>query len=137
MKRQRRTIIIATIGPSSCQLAQLEKLVIAGADVFRINMSHSSHEDMRAYVAALRTLENKFGPIAILADLQGPKLRISSLAEGQVRIEKGQRIIFDANHTPGTAARVGLLHPEIYAAAEPGHTPTRSAGCGTGRGTAG
>ena len=122
MKRQRRTKIIATIGPSSCQPAQLEKLVIAGADVFRINMSHSSHEDMRSYVAALRALENKFGPIAILADLQGPKLRISSLAEGQVRIEKGQRIVLDANHTPGTAARVGLLHPEIFAASEPGHT---------------
>ncbi len=122
MKRQRRTKIIATLGPSSCQPDQLEKLVVAGADVFRINMSHSSHEDMRAYVAALRTLENKFGPIAILADLQGPKLRISSLAEGQIRIEKGQRIVLDANHTPGTAKRVGLLHPEIYAASEPGHT---------------
>ena len=122
MKRQRRTKIIATIGPSSCQPAQLEKLVTAGADVFRINMSHSSHEDMRTYVAALRKLESKLGPIAILADLQGPKLRISSLAEGQVRIEKGQRIVFDANHAPGTKDRVGLLHPEIYAAAEPGHT---------------
>ena len=122
MKRQRCTKIIATIGPSSCDPAQLEKLVVAGADVFRINMSHSSHEDMRAYVGALRKLENKHGPIAILADLQGPKLRISSLAEGQVRIEKGQRIVLDFNHTPGTATRVGLLHPEIYAASEPGHT---------------
>ena len=122
MKRQRRTKIIATIGPSSCDPAQLEKLINAGADVFRINMSHSSHEDMRTYVVSLRKLENKYGPIAILADLQGPKLRISSLAEGQVQIEKGQRIIFDANHTPGTAGRVGLLHPEIYAASEPGHT---------------
>src|SRR5208337_1195542 len=112
MKRQRRTKIIATIGPSSCDPAQLEKLVNAGADVFRINMSHSSHDDMRTYVAALRKLENKYGP----------KLRISSLAEGQVQIEKGQRIVLDANHTPGTAARVGLLHPEIYAASQPGHT---------------
>lgn len=122
MKRQRRTKIIATLGPSSSPPEQLEKLIVAGADVFRINMSHSSHEDMRAYVAALRKLEDKYGPIAILADLQGPKLRISSLAEGQVRIEKGQRIVFDANHAPGTASRVGLLHPEIYASAEPGHT---------------
>ncbi len=122
MKRQRRTKIIATIGPSSCQPDQLEKLIVAGADVFRINMSHSSHEEMQAYVAALRKLENKYGPIAILADLQGPKLRISSLAEGQVRIEKGERIVLDANHTPGTKNRVGLLHPEIYAASEPGHT---------------
>ena len=116
MKRQRRTKIIATIGPSSCQRAELEKLVIAGAECLSHQTRYdSSHEDMRAYVAALRSLENKFGPIAILADLQGPKLRISSLAEGQVRIEKGQRIVLDANHTPGTANRVGLLHPEIYA----------------------
>lgn len=122
MRRQRRTKIIATLGPSSSPPEQLEKLIVAGADVFRINMSHSSHDDMRSYVASLRKLEDKYGPIAILADLQGPKLRISSLAEGQVRIEKGQRIVFDANHSPGTAARVGLLHPEIYASAEVGHT---------------
>ncbi len=122
MRRRRRTKIIATLGPSSSAPLQLEKLIAAGADVFRINMSHSSHEELRAYVAALRKLENKYGPVAILADLQGPKLRISGLVEGQVRIEKGHRIVFDANHTPGTADRVGLLHPEIYAAAEPGQT---------------
>ena len=101
-KRQRRTKIIATIGPSSCDPAQLEKLVIAGGLVFRINMSHSSHEDIGPYVAALRKLESKLGPIAILADLQGPKLRISSLAEVQVADQKGQRIVFNANHAPGT-----------------------------------
>ena len=122
MKRQRRIKIVATLGPSSTDPAQLEKLVLAGADVFRINMSHSSHEDMRTYVAALRKLENRYGPIAILADLQGPKLRISSLAEGQVMLERGQHVVFDANHSPGSAKRVGLLHPEIYLSAEPGHT---------------
>jgi pyruvate kinase len=122
MKRHRRTKIIATLGPSSSDAAQLEKLILAGADVFRINMSHSSHDDMRAYVAALRKLEGKYGPIAILADLQGPKLRISSFEAGQVRLERGHRIVLDANHAPGDANRVGLLHPEIYAVAEPGHT---------------
>ncbi|MBI4723549.1 MAG: pyruvate kinase [Rhodomicrobium sp.] len=122
MKRERRVKIIATLGPSTCDPAVMERLVLAGADVFRINMSHSSHEEMRTYVAALRELEGKYGPIAILADLQGPKLRISSLAEGQIRLERGQRVVFDANHTPGNADRIGLLHPEIYAAAEPGHT---------------
>ncbi|MFZ1110594.1 MAG: pyruvate kinase [Rhodomicrobium sp.] len=122
MKRHRRIKIIATLGPSSSDAAELEKLVIAGADVFRINMSHSSHDDMRVYVAALRKLEGKYGPIAILADLQGPKLRISSLADGQVRLERGQRVVFDANHAPGNEKRIGLLHPEIYAVAEPGHT---------------
>jgi len=122
MKRKRRVKIIATLGPSTSTPEQLERLIFAGADVFRINMSHSSHDDMRAYVAALRELEGKYGPISILADLQGPKLRISSIAEGQLRLERGQTIVFDANHAPGNAERVGLLHPEIYAAAEPGHT---------------
>jgi len=122
MKRERRTKIVATLGPSTRQPADLERLVLAGADVFRINMSHSSHEDLRSYVAALRELESKHGSIAILADLQGPKLRISSLAEGQIRLERGQRIVFDANHAPGNSERVGLVHPEIYAAAQPGHT---------------
>ncbi len=122
MKRERRVKIVATLGPSSCQPAAMEQLVQAGADVFRINMSHSSHEDLRTYAASLRELEDKYGPITILADLQGPKLRISSLAEGQIRLERGQRIVFDANHAPGNPERVGLLHPEIYAAAEPGHT---------------
>ncbi len=122
MKRERRVKIVATLGPSTRDPGVMERLLLAGADVFRINMSHSSHDDLNAYVAALRELENKYGPIAILADLQGPKLRISSLAEGQVRLERGQRVVFDANHAPGTAARIGLLHPEIYAAAQPGHT---------------
>jgi len=122
MKRLRRAKIVATLGPSCRTATDIERLVLAGADVFRINMSHSSHEDMRSYIAIIRELEGKYGPIAILVDLQGPKLRISSLAEGQVRLDKGQRIVFDANHAPGTAERVGLLHPEIYAAAEVGHT---------------
>jgi pyruvate kinase len=101
MKRERRVKIIATLGPSSCQPEAMERLVQAGADVFRINMSHSSHEDLRSYVASLRELEAKYG---------------------QIRLQPGQRIVFDANHAPGNAERVGLLHPEIYAAAEPGHT---------------
>ncbi len=122
MKRERRVKIIATLGPASCEPAVMERLVRAGADVFRINMSHSSHDDLRNYVSGLRELENKYGPIAVLADLQGPKLRISSLAGGQVKLERGQRVVFDANHAPGNAERIGLLHPEIYAAAEPGHT---------------
>ena len=100
----------------------MERLLLAGVDVFRINMSHSSHGDLRTYVSVLRKFEDKHGPIAILADLQGPKLRISSLAEGQVHLERGQRVVFDANHAPGSKERIGLLHPEIYAAAEPGHT---------------
>ncbi len=122
MKRERRVKIVATLGPSTRDPGAMESLLLAGADVFRINMSHSSHDDLNYYVGALRELEGKYGPIAILADLQGPKLRISSLAEGQVHLERGKRVVFDANHAPGNAERIGLLHPEIYAAAQPGHT---------------
>ncbi len=122
MKRNRRIKIIATLGPASASVENIERLVLAGADVFRINMSHSSHDDMRSYVSIIRELENKHGPISILADLQGPKLRISSFADGQVQLERGNRIVLDMNHSPGTADRVGLLHPEIYASAEVGHT---------------
>ncbi|MGO9170619.1 MAG: pyruvate kinase [Rhodomicrobium sp.] len=122
MKRERRVKIIATLGPSTREPGAIERLLLAGADVFRINMSHSSHSDLNYYVGVLRELEGKYGPIAILADLQGPKLRISSLAEGQVHLERGARVVFDANHAPGNAERIGLLHPEIYAAAKPGHT---------------
>lgn len=100
----------------------IERLYLAGADVFRINMSHSSEDDLNRDVAAIRAVEAKYGPIAILADLQGPKLRISSIAEGQVHLDQGQRLILDANHAPGSKDRVGLLHPEIYASAQPGHT---------------
>ena len=102
MKRGRRTKIVATLGPSTRDFSMMDRLVAKGVDVFRINMSHSSHEELRSDVAAIRKLEEKYGPVAILADLQGPKLRISSLAEGQVRLVPGRRIVFDVNHAPGT-----------------------------------
>lgn len=122
MKRDRRVKIIATLGPASRSPEMIERLHLAGADVFRINMSHSSADDLHRDVANIRAVEAKHGPISILADLQGPKLRISSFAEGKVNLQQGQRLVLDANHTPGSAERVGLLHPEIYASAKPGHT---------------
>ncbi len=122
MRRERRVKIIATLGPASRSPDMIERLHLAGADVFRINMSHSTGDDLRRDVAAIRAVEAKHGPIAILADLQGPKLRISSFAEGQVHLAPGHRLVLDANHAPGSAERVGLLHPEIYASAKPGHT---------------
>jgi pyruvate kinase len=122
VKRERQTKILATLGPATNTPDKIEALMQAGADVFRINMSHTPHDALRDYVSAIRALEPRYGPTCILADLQGPKIRISSLAEGQVRLERGHRIVLDANHTPGSADRVGLLHPEIYAAAQPGNT---------------
>jgi pyruvate kinase len=122
MRRGRRVKIIATLGPSSSSPERIAALIEAGVDVFRINMSHTSHEDLRTLVSRVRADPQRQGATAILADLQGPKLRISGLIGDQVELVQGQRLILDANHSPGDAQRVGMMHPEIYEAAKPGHT---------------
>jgi pyruvate kinase len=123
MRRQRRTKIVATLGPASSEPAQIARLFEAGADVFRINMSHTPPERMRALVHAIRDLEKGYGrPIAVLVDLQGPKLRIGAFASDAVTLKKGASFVLDADPAPGDASRVHLPHPEILAALEPGHT---------------
>jgi pyruvate kinase len=122
MRRQRRTKIVATLGPASSEPAMIETLFEAGADVFRINMSHTPQDRMRALVASIREVERKRDrPIGILADLQGPKLRIGEFAEPAVQIKNGATFVLDSEPTPGTAERVYLPHPEILAALKPGH----------------
>ncbi|MCW0181660.1 MAG: pyruvate kinase [Zavarzinia sp.] len=119
--RNRRARIIATLGPASSDKATIKALAEAGADVFRLNMSHGAHEDARARHAAIRAVEAELGrPIGILADLQGPKLRIGRFAEGAIDIAPGHRIRLDMDETPGDARRVCLPHPEIFAAMAPG-----------------
>jgi pyruvate kinase len=123
MRRLRRTKIVATLGPASSERSVIASLFRAGADVFRINMSHTSHERMRELVAAIREVEAEFGrPIGILLDLQGPKLRIGSFAAGPVMLEKGAEFALDSDAAPGDATRVHLPHPEILAAIKPGAT---------------
>ncbi len=123
MRRQRRTKIVATLGPASSERAQIAKLFEAGADVFRINMSHTPPDRMRELVRTIRAVEKHYGrPIAVLVDLQGPKLRIGSFATDAVTIDKGARFVLDSDPAPGNAERVHLPHPEILAALEPGHT---------------
>jgi pyruvate kinase len=123
MRRQRRTKIVATLGPASSEPAQIARLFAAGADVFRINMSHTPHDRMRALVRAIRDVEREHGrPISILVDLQGPKLRIGAFASDAVMLAKGATFVLDADPKPGDATRVHLPHPEILAALEPGHT---------------
>jgi pyruvate kinase len=86
-------------------------------------MSHTSHDAMRKLHAAIRAVEQDFGrPIGILADLQGPKLRVGTFKDDKVMLEKGTQFVFDDDQTPGDASRVYLPHPEILAALEPGHT---------------
>jgi pyruvate kinase len=122
MRRRRKIKILATLGPSSNTPETIEPLFRAGADIFRINMSHTSHEAMRALVRAIRDIEARHDrPIGILADLQGPKLRIGSFENGAIELKLGQRLVLDGDERPGNAERVQLPHPEILAALEPGH----------------
>lgn len=122
MRRQRRVKIIATLGPASPNEAAIERLFEAGADVFRINMSHSTPEQMREMVRMIRTVERTQGrPIAALVDLQGPKLRIGTFEEDMVRLEKGATFMLDLNSAPGNCERVHVPHPEVLASLECGH----------------
>ncbi|KMO35098.1 pyruvate kinase [Methylobacterium tarhaniae] len=122
MKRARRTKIVATLGPASEDPAVIEALFAAGADVFRINMSHLPRERLSERVATIRGIEQKLRrPIAVLVDLQGPKLRVGRFAADAAMIENGQSFVLDDDPTPGDATRVHLPHPEILSALEPGH----------------
>ena len=122
MKRSRRVKILATLGPASSSEEMIGQLHEAGADVFRINMSHASHDLMRDLVKRVRAVEARMGhPIGILADLQGPKLRVGKFAEGKVTLEVGQTFTLDDRDEPGDETRVFLPHPEILEAVQPGH----------------
>src|SRR3954462_953195 len=121
MRRLRRTKIVATLGPASSDRNMIASLFRAGADVFRINMSHTTHDRMRELVASIRAVEFEHGrPIGILVDLQGPKLRVGKFAEGPAILSKGETFTLDSDAAPGDATRVNLPHPEIIAAAKPG-----------------
>jgi pyruvate kinase len=122
MKRARKVKILATLGPASSEEHQIKKLWECGADAFRINMSHASHETMRTLVQRIRNVEAEVGrPIAILGDLQGPKLRVGVFANKGEDLKAGQLFRLDNDPTPGDANRVYLPHPEILASVEPGH----------------
>ncbi|MEM7407032.1 MAG: pyruvate kinase [Pseudomonadota bacterium] len=121
MHRNRNAKIIATLGPASADESVIEKLFLAGADVFRLNFSHGSHDDHRALVKSIRDVESKVDrPIGILLDLQGPKLRLAEFAEGSVDLQQGQQFRLDLDETPGDVTRAPLPHPEIFAAIEEG-----------------
>jgi len=118
---RRNTKIVATLGPASSDIAMIRALVEAGVNVFRLNFSHGTREDHAARHAAIRAVERETGrPLAILADLQGPKLRVGQLQGGQVELKAGAKFRLDLDKTPGDAKRAPLPHPEILAAVEPG-----------------
>ena len=123
MRRLRRCKIVATLGPVSTPDEMLAKLFAAGVDMFRINMSHTAHDDLRARVFALREVAKRYSrPVAVLCDLQGPKLRVGTFAQTSVRLEIGDKFALDDDETPGDATRVFLPHPEIREALEAGNT---------------
>jgi pyruvate kinase len=123
MRRHRRVKILATLGPASANAEMAATLFEAGADVFRLNMSHLPRERLAEQVAMLRGLETRFRrPVGVLVDLQGPKLRVGRFAdEAGITLEAGARFVLDSDAAPGDCTRVQLPHPEILRALEAGH----------------
>ncbi len=120
MRRNRYVKIIATLGPGSSNEDRIAELFDAGVDVFRLNFSHASHDEHRQRIEAIRSIEAKAGrPIAILADLQGPKLRVGTFEDGSVRLDAGQMFRLELTKAPGNKEGASLPHPEIFKALEP------------------
>ena len=121
MRRRRSAKIVATLGPASSTPERIRALFDAGVDAFRLNFSHGTQREHDARFAAIRRVEAEVGrPIGILADLQGPKLRLGSFAEGQIELGAGAHFRLDLDQGKGDATRAPLPHPEIFAALEPG-----------------
>ena len=121
MRRQHRTKIVATLGPATSSAEKIAELFDVGVDVFRLNFSHGSQEDHKTNSDIIRALEAETGrPIAILMDLQGPKLRIGAFDKGSIALKEGTGFRLDQDETEGDQDRVCLPHPEIYQVIEPG-----------------
>jgi pyruvate kinase len=117
MRRSRQTKIVATVGPGSATEEVLANLYHAGADVFRFNFSHGTHEEHLKRLEIVRAVEAKVGrPIGVFADLQGPKLRVGQFADGEVILEAGSNFRLDLSEERGSAHRAHLPHPEVFAA---------------------
>jgi pyruvate kinase len=122
MRRNRRVKIVATLGPASNNEKMIAALFKAGADVFRINMSHATPEGLREAHTIIRKVETDFSrPIGILIDLQGPKLRIGKFETGAIRVTAGDIVSFVRGEAVGGPGRIHLPHPEIFQVVKPGH----------------
>jgi pyruvate kinase len=121
MSRNRQTKIVATVGPACATEERLSRLFEAGADVFRFNFSHGSHEEHAERLNLVRAVEQHYGrPIGVFADLQGPKLRLGRFADGRVAVAAGEAFRLDLDPAPGDRRRAPLPHPEIFAVLKPG-----------------
>ena len=115
--RLRKVKIVATLGPASSKPDMIRQLMQAGADAFRINMSHGDQRQKAKLVEAIRALEKEFRrPTTILFDLQGPKLRVGNFTGGSAEVERGERLVLDRDAAIGDAHRVELPHPELFEA---------------------
>ena len=115
--RSRKVRVLATLGPASSTPEMIATLFQAGADAFRINMSHGDQASKVPLIQAIRSLEKRFNrPTTILADLQGPKLRVGRFADGRVELVTGATFVLDRSPEPGDATRVELPHREIFEA---------------------
>lgn len=122
---RRHTKIVATIGPACDQTGVLEKMLDAGMNLARLNFSHGIHADHLARIEDLRALsEKKQQVLGIIADLQGPKIRIANFKSGKVTLQKGQRFVLDVARAPddGDESGVGVLFPDLIHDVKPGHT---------------
>src|SRR6266567_684387 len=121
MRRRRSAKIVATLGPASAGGDKIRALFDAGVDVFRLNFSHGTHDQHRDRFAEIRQVEADTGrPIGILADMQGPKLRVGNFAGGRAELVSGARFRFDLDPKLGNKSRAPLPHPEVFAAIEAG-----------------
>ncbi|MGZ9108991.1 MAG: pyruvate kinase [Micavibrio sp.] len=121
LTRSRQSKILATLGPASNTPEMIEKLFLAGVDNFRLNFSHGKHEDHAERVKMIRAVEAKYNrPIGIVADMQGPKLRVGIFKNGSIELKAGMKIRLDLDKTEGDETRVNLPHPEIIATLDPG-----------------
>src|SRR6476659_6196014 len=119
--RSRKVKILATLGPATSSPQMIRKLMLAGADAFRINMSHGDQKAKAKLVEHIRALEKEFHrPTTILFDLQGPKLRVGRFEDGRAMLEKGKRFILDGDEAAGNAQRAQLPHRELFEAVKPG-----------------
>lgn len=121
MRRLRFAKIIATLGPATSAPETIRSLFAAGVDVFRLNLSHGDHDGHRRCFEAVRGIESASGrPIGVLADLQGPKLRVGAFDGGSTMLKEGGSFVLDLDPSPGGPERVALPHPEVFTALRPG-----------------
>jgi len=120
LHRRRQTKIVATLGPASTRKADIRALFDAGVDIFRLNFSHGTHDDHRARLLIIREIEAETGrPIPVMADLQGPKLRLGTFVNGSIELKVGQSFRLDLDNKPGDETRAHMPHPEIFAVLHP------------------